>query len=110
MSLFDKFKTATKTIKVKALENQEVTIREFTLAESEYFFKKLVGEPTADGKMQFNTKEIFSIRLEKVDTALVEPKIELNELRELSESASEAIGEIADAIEEFSTVGKNKKK
>ena len=60
--------------------------------------------------MQFNTKEIFSIRLEKVATALVEPKIELDELRELSESASEAIGEIADAIEEFSTVGKNKKK
>jgi hypothetical protein len=106
--LFDKYKTQTKVIKVKALDNQEVTIRELTVNESNEFYKKIVGEPKEDGSMQFNYKEIFSIKVEKVATAMVNPRMTAEELEELSEGATEAINEIAEAIENFNAEGKKK--
>jgi len=107
--LFDKFKTQTKVVKIKALDNQEITIRELTVQESNDFYKKLVGEPKPDGGLNFNYKEVFSIKLEKVAVAMVEPKVTMDELRELSEGATEAINEIAEAIENFNAEGKKKK-
>lgn len=107
--VFDKFKTQTKKVAIKALDNQEVTIRELTVQESNDFYKKIVGEPKADGSMQFNYKEIFTIKLEKVACAMVEPKMSLDELKALSEGATEAINEISEAIEGFNNEGKKKK-
>lgn len=108
-TLFTKFQTKEKKVAIKALDNQEVTIRELTVAESNDFYKRIVGEPKADGGMNFDFKEIFSIRMEKVALAMVEPQMTLKDLKALSEGATEAINEIAEAIENFSNEGKKKK-
>lgn len=109
MSVFARFLTKTKVIKVKALDNAEVTIRELTVQESNDYYKKLVSESSTDGKINFNYKEIFTIKLEKVASCMVEPKMSIDELKALSEGASEAINEIADAVDALSAEGKKKK-
>lgn len=108
-NIFAKYQTNTKVIKVKALDNAEVTIRELTLNESNEFYKRLVGETNADGSMNFNYKEMFAIKVDKVAAAMIEPKMTSKELYLLSESATEAINEISDAIDGFSSEGKKKK-
>lgn len=108
-NIFAKYQTNTKVIKVKALDNAEVTIRELTVNESNNFYKRLVLEPKADGSMNFNYKEVFDIKVEKVASAMVEPKMTAEELYLLSEGATEAINEISDAIDGFSSEGKKKK-
>lgn len=109
MSIFAKFKTQTRVIKVKSLDNQEVTIRELTVQESNDYYKMIVSEASNDGKINFNYKEIFTIKLDKVSKCLVEPKMTIEELKSLSEGATEAINEIADAIDALSAEGKKKK-
>lgn len=107
--LFDKFKTQTKVVKVKSLDNEEITIRELTVRESDDFYKKILGEPKEDGSITFNHKMLFSLKVEKVSIAMVNPKMTVEELNELSESAVEVINEIADAIDGFNSEGKKKK-
>ena len=108
-NIFAKYQTNTKVIKVKALDNAEVTIRELTINESNEFYKRIVGEPNADGSMNFNYKEVFDIKVEKVASAMVEPKMTAEEIYLLSEGATEAINEISDAIDGLSSEGKKKK-
>ena len=108
-NIFAKYQTNTKVIKVKALDNAEITIRELTVNESNKFYKRLVLAPNADGSMNFNYKEVFDVKVEKVASAMVEPKMTAEELYLLSESATEAINEISDAIDGFSSEGKKKK-
>lgn len=108
-NIFAKYKTNTKVIKVKALDDAEVTIRELTVNESNEFYKRLVGETNSDGSMNFNYKEMFSIKIDKVASAMIEPKMTAEELYLLSEGATEAINEISDAIDGFSSEGKKKK-
>jgi hypothetical protein len=109
MNVFERFHTKTKVIKVKALDNAEVTIRELTVHESNDYYKKLVSDSSTDGKINFNYKEIFTIKLEKVANCMVEPKMSIEELKSLSDGASEAITEIAEAIDALSSEGKKKK-
>ena len=108
-NIFAKYQTNTKVIKVKSLDNAEITIRELTINESNEFYKRIVGEPKADGSMNFNYKGVFDVKVEKVASAMVEPKMTAEELYLLSESATEAINEISDAIDGFSSEGKKKK-
>lgn len=109
MSIFAKFLTKTKVVKIKSLDNAEVTIRELTVQESNDYYKQLVSESSTDGKINFNYKEIFSIKLSKVANCMVDPKMTIEELKTLSDGASEAINEIADAIDALSAEGKKKK-
>ena len=52
-NIFAKYQTNTKVIKVKALDNAEVTIRELTINESNEFYRRIVGEPNAGRALNF---------------------------------------------------------
>lgn len=102
MSVFSKFKSETKVVKVKALGGEEVTIREMSYKESVDFSKRLFKGMGDDGQPIFEPSEFLSIKAEKVASCMVEPKMSIKELLALPASAGEAINEIAEAIDSFS--------
>ena len=102
---FAKFTLATKEIKVKALDNAKVTIQELNVGKANEYYGRLFSKLDKDGKPVLDTKEIIKIKLEKVAEAMVEPKMTVDELTELSAKAGDAISEISDAIDELSNEG-----
>lgn len=105
---FAKFQAETKKVKVKSLDNQEVTIRTLSIEEADRFAKMMIKDTSDDGKVSFDYTALADIRKEKVSVAMTEPKLSLKEINELSAQAAEAINEIADAIDEFNASGKGK--
>lgn len=101
---FDSYKLKTKKVKIKALDNAEVTIQELTVAQSADFYKRVIKGFDADGKAQLNYDELAEIKLEKVASGMLEPKMTIEELKELGNGANIAIDEIATAIDEFEVV------
>lgn len=98
---FAKFSLKTKKIKVKALDNAEVTIQELTVAQSTDFYKRVVKGFDDKGKAELNYNELADIKLEKVAVGMIEPFMSIDELKGLSNKASGAIDEIAEAIDAF---------
>lgn len=98
---FAKYALQTKKVKIEALDNAEIEIQEMTVAESTDFFKRVVSGYDEDGKAELNYNEIADIKIEKVAASMVSPKMTVDELKNLSQTASEAIDEIATAIDSF---------
>lgn len=97
---FTKLALKSKKIKVKALGGEEVTIQELNVAQSNEFQKRLVKGLKEDGSAELDYNQMIDIRAEKVVMSLIEPKITLDELRNLpAKVGNEVINEIADAIE-----------
>ena len=93
---FNVFKTQTKKVKVKALDNAEVELRELTVAESNELFKELFNE---EGK--FDSSKSLSVRLKKISMSMTKPSMTVEELEALGAKANLAINEISDEIDKF---------
>ena len=91
---FAKFVTKSSKVKVKALNNATVEVREPTISEVSDFYKMLTGE---DGK--FNNANFLDAKIDRVASCMIEPKMTSDELKALGSSSADAIGEIYDAIE-----------
>lgn len=91
---FEKFTTKSSKVKVKALGNATVEVREPTISEVADFYKLLTGE---DGK--FNNANFLDAKIERVANCMVSPKMSVAELKALGSSSADAIGEVYDAIE-----------
>lgn len=104
---FDSFKLKTKKVKIKSLGNKEVTISEMTVAQSNEFYSKVVTGYKEDGTPIIEYTAVPEVNLEKVATCMVEPKMTVEELKQLSSEASKAISEISDAIDTFGEELKN---
>lgn len=100
---FGKFSLKTKKVKIKALDNAEVTIQELTVAQSTDFYKRVVNGFDESGKADINYNELADIKLEKVAAGMIDPFMSIEELKGLSSQASGAIDEIAEAIDKFET-------
>ena len=101
MNPFGKFKVRTKKVKIKALENAEVTIQELSVAQSTDFYKRVIKGFDEEGKAELNYNELADIKLEKVAAGMIEPYMSLEELKGLANSANKAIDEISEAIDNF---------
>ena len=101
MNPFGKFKVGTKKVKIKALENAEVTIQELSVAQSTDFYKRVIKGFDEEGKAELNYNELADIKLEKVAAGMIEPYMSLEELKGLANSANKAIDEISEAIDGF---------
>ena len=99
---FLQFGLKTKKVKVKALNDAEVTIQELTVAQSNSFYKRVVSGYDADGMAEINYDEMVEIKIEKVSASMLEPKMSVDELKALSVEANKAIDEISLAIDSFS--------
>lgn len=95
---FTKFVTKSKKVKIVALGNAMVEVREPTISEVADFYKLLTGE---DGK--FNNANFLDAKIERVANCMVEPKMSIEELKALGSSSADAIGEVYDAIEALIT-------
>lgn len=102
-NVFGKYQTEQKTIKVAALDDAEVTIRQLTVNESNEFYQRIVSGFAKDGSAEINYNAIGSVRIDKVAAAMTDPKMSVKELKALSAKAAEAINEISDAIDAFSS-------
>jgi len=98
---FDSYKLKTKKVKIEALGNKEVEIKEMTVAQSTEFYKKVVTGYGEDGSPEIDYNSIADVNMEKVAQCMVEPKMSITELKELSAKAGQAINEIAGAIDSF---------
>ena len=98
---FGKFKVQTKKVKIKALDNADVTIQELSVAQSTDFYKRIVKGFDKNGKAELNYNELADIKIEKVAASMIEPYMPLEELKGLSSSANKAINEISEAIDNF---------
>lgn len=94
---FAKFVTKTSKVKIKALGDVTVEVREPTISEVADFYKALTGE---DGK--FNNANFLDAKIDRVANCMVEPKMSGDELRALGSASADAIGEVYDAIEALS--------
>ena len=102
---FAKFELATKEITVKALGDAKVTIREMNVGDSNRYYTELFLDVDEEGKPKVSTEFIIRVKMEKVSKCMVEPEMSIDELQALGAKAGEAIGEIADAIDELSNEG-----
>jgi hypothetical protein len=98
---FSKFKVQTKKVKIKALDNAEVTVQELSVAQSTDFYKRVVKGFDENGKVELNYNELADIKIEKVAAGMIEPYMSLDELKGLANGANKAIDEIAEAIDNF---------
>ena len=101
MNPFGKFKVRTKKVKIKALENAEVTVQELSVAQSTDFYKRVIKGFDEEGEAELNYSELADIKLEKVAAGMIEPYMSLEELKGLSNGANKAIDEISEAIDNF---------
>lgn len=90
---FSKFQTKVSKVAIKAL-GATVEIREPTIAEVSDFYKLVTDE---DGK--FNASKFLDAKLQRIASCMVKPKITIEELSVLSSSASDAVNEVYEAIE-----------
>lgn len=104
--LFNKFQTEVKKVKIKALDNAEISIREQSVSEVNDFYKKVVKNVDKSGKPEVDINAMMDVRLEKVAACMVEPKMTVDELKALSSKANDAINEIAEEIDKLSGEGK----
>jgi len=97
---FDRFTTQERTIKVEALDNEEVTIRHLTVAERKRVDEVLGKDSTRNdkGRIVFDTTSFVNSQLLAVSLGLVQPKMKIPELEKLSSQAVDAIGEIHEAV------------
>lgn len=100
-NVFGQFKPAERTIKVKALGDKEVTIKNLTVAES----NQITGVLTKDAEIDLKTGGFRSLpvpfqnsKLLAISLAMVDPKMSVEELEALSQTADDALTEIYEAI------------
>lgn len=100
-----KFKPKTKTIKVKALEGEEVEIRELTVAEANevqtLMLKDSDTDALASGKISVSVGQLAVAQTKAVSLALVNPKVSESELSNLGSDARAVIQEIYESVMEF---------
>tara|TARA_R110000772_G_scaffold5454_1_gene19457 strand:- start:11608 stop:11958 length:351 start_codon:yes stop_codon:yes gene_type:complete len=85
------------TAMIKAL-GAEIKYRTLTMKESDDFQKKTVKGFDSDGKPDFNFDAIAQLRNEKIALCMIEPKMTVKELEQLSAGASSALIEIESLI------------
>lgn len=83
-----------KTATIEALGGAEIKYRTLTIKEADDFQKKLLKGFDADGKPDFNFDKMSEIRNEKIALCMIEPKMTVKELEDLSAEAGKALGEI----------------
>lgn len=99
---FEQFVGETKEIVVKGLGGKRVSIREMNYEEATEFSGRLFSGVDENGSAKIDAKEYIGMRVEKVALCMLNPKMTVEKLNNLPAKASEAIVEIADAIDEFS--------
>lgn len=98
-TLFQQFGKADRIIHVEAWD-ADVKIRDFSVEERKKIISEMIKSPISkDGDTQINYADALEAKLLAVSMALVEPKLTVNDLRQLSEKAMDGINEIYDAIE-----------
>lgn len=101
-NIFDKFQPETKKVKIKALDDAEVTIREQSVFEANEFYKKILDGLDEEGNPKIDVSAITDMTLQKVSTCMIEPKMTIEQLQTLSGKANKAITEISEAIDKIS--------
>lgn len=105
-ALLEKFKRNQKKIKVKAW-GEEVVIQQLSVKEKSEVESFILGDATPEelrnGTFKIGMAAAIESRILAVSYALVEPKMSVEDLNSLDASASEGLGEIYQAIEDFNT-------
>ena len=95
---FSLFTLGEQTVFIEAFQ-AEVTFRALTMAESDAFNKRLLGDYTGKDDATIDIAEATKINYEKVAKCLIEPKMTIEDLKALPVTASKAIAEIVKAID-----------
>ncbi len=95
---FDIFIIGEKTAFIEEL-NTEIKYRDLTMAESDAFNKRLLKDFDGKGDPTIDLDEATKINYEKIELALIEPKMTVKDLKKLPTSASKAISAIVKAID-----------
>ena len=95
---FDLFKLGSQTVFIEALQ-AEVEFRSLTMAESDAFNKRLLGDYSGKGDPQIDLAEATKINYEKVALCMSSPKMSIEDLKKLPVTASKAMNEIVKAID-----------
>ena len=95
---FDLFALGEQTVYIETLKS-DVTYRSMTMAESDAFNKRLLGDYDGKGDPQIDIAEATQINYEKVALCLISPAMSIDDLKALPVTASKAITEIVKAID-----------
>ena len=95
---FDMFTPKESKHKIKALNGAEVTLRDLTAEESSVITAKMFDGYDEVGRAKLRVGGFAASNIERVATALVEPKMTVRQLNKLSASSSDAINELVAII------------
>lgn len=102
--ILKRFKPQTKTVEIKAwdtsVEIRELSAKEFGEIQS-IIMDNAVDENVIDGKVTVSIRDAEKGKFTRVSMALVKPKLSVEELESLGESALPGINEINEAIGSF---------
>lgn len=84
--------------KVNTLDGAEVKYRRLTMLEQDTFQKKYIDGFNSDGKPNVNFDAMSDTKYERVSLCLIEPKMSVEDLKNLSSDATPAINEIDNLI------------
>ena len=90
-----------KTATIEALDGAEIKYRTLTIKEADDFQKKMIKSFNDEGKPELNFDAMSKVRNEKIALCLIEPKMTVKELEELSAEAGKALAEIEALVSEL---------
>ena len=93
-NVFDRFVDQTTKHKIKELGGAEITLRQITLKESQDLANELIKGVDKDGNPVINYEAANLTQIKKISLALVDPKMSLVDLENLSIEARAALDEI----------------
>ena len=88
--------------KVEALDNAEISYRKLTMSEADMFTDKMIKDFGEDGTPVINRESMNEIKYEKIALCLIEPKMSIEDLKDLPADAINVITEIGFLIDGIS--------
>jgi len=102
MNIFDKYKTETKTIEI---DGKKLTIRKLTNKEANEVQEVMLSDASTkelqNGEVKISVGKLRKVQMMTVSYALVEPKMSIEDLENLSEDSFELIQKIYEKVQDF---------
>ena len=94
---FDAYTIEEQTVTIEGFG--DIKLRSLSMAETDAFNKRLLKGYTGKGDPEIDMVEATKINYEKIEMAMIEPKMTVKQLQALPSTASKVIGEIVKAID-----------
>ncbi|NOQ31788.1 MAG: hypothetical protein GQ570_11760 [Helicobacteraceae bacterium] len=98
---FGQFVTERKEVQIEALNNAVVVLQQPTVQQANEFSRDIFNGKDEDGTPKIDYSKVFIANITKISVCMIEPKMTVEELSGLANSADKAIAEIIKNIDNW---------